>query len=233
MRDILNDEKVYPILQALAQAARAKIYEGSTQAPFAIQKLELELDTARTEENPYRIGFPFKAVYVQSATDTSTVIKFKPQTKDTFQSAVELGRKDVLNFEYPLSEAFLHWDAQTNKSVTLIFFVDAEFKSGSQISQNSGGVSINDGSTVSAPTQVTLSATTAAIICPANSDRKVATIENATGADLYIGGDNTITNSGATRGIKIANGEKIVYRNTAALYGYSVAGGDVHYIEEE
>jgi hypothetical protein len=31
----------------------------------------------------------------------------------------------------------------------------------------------------------------------------------------------------------LPHGGQIIWKNTAALYGYSVAGGDFHYIDEE
>lgn len=233
VRDILTPDQVAKLLNMADLVERARIFEGKTQKPFAVQAVTLDLSTARLETNPYRVNFPFRSVYVQDTTDRSTEISVKLISDDSIQSAFKLRQNDALSNSYPFPGAVFYWDAQASKSITLVFFIDAEFRSGKIITQSTGGVTLSDGSTFGPPTRVTLSAATAAVILPANPDRITATVQNNTGADLFIAGDNTVTNSGATRGISVSNGEKIVVRNTAALYGYSVAGGDVNYVEEE
>ena len=232
MREIMTKSMADSILNMADELKNSSIYEGNTQRPFSVQSFTLDLSTARLETNPYRIGFPFKSVFVSGATDTNVSVSMKPGAIDSFQSAFPLTKKDSWSVERPVSEAYLYWSAQSGKTITLVFFTDAEFKSGSQISQNSGGVSISDGSSVSAITRVTLAATTAAIIAPSDSTRILTTIQNKTGADLYIGGTSAVTNSGATEGIKVPADGIIEWRNTGALYGYSVAGGNVHYMTE-
>jgi hypothetical protein len=229
MSEIFTREAADEILRRITEGARAAIFQGSTQKPFGIQKEVVDLSTASV--NPKRIGFPFRSIYVESATDVLANISLKPNSSDSFQSAIKLKQNDSWSRDLPVSEAYLSWDAQPGKTITLVYMLDSEFRSGSQISVTGGGVSIVDGSTVTGPTRVTLAATTAAAIAPALSTRKKATIENKTGADLYIG-DSTVTNSGATEGIKVAAGGIIYWQNTGALYGYSVAGGNVHRLEE-
>lgn len=232
MKQAFTKALVDQILAGDRDKSRARIFESNTQRPFGVQKLTLDLSTAKLETDPFVVNFPFRTFFVQTASDNSVEVNFKPVTRDSYQSFFPVKKNDVWSADYPISAAFLHWSAQSGKSITLVFFVDSEFRSGSQISVNSGGVSINDGSSFEAQTRVTLVATTAAIIAPANSDRKLCLIENNTGADLFIG-SATVTNSGATRGIRLAAGDVLEWRNTAALYGYSVAGGDVHYLDQE
>lgn len=232
MKTIIDKATADAVLSAALDRKLASIFQGSTQRPFQIQKVVISLTTERLETNPYVIGFAFKSFYVQDATDSSTTINFKPTSRDTVQSSFAIKKNDVWTSDLPIPGAFLHWDAQSGESITIVFFTDAEFKSGSQISVNSGGVSINEGSSFDAQTRITLSAATAAAIIPANADRKVCTLENATGADLYVGNSSVVA-SGADRGIKIPAGGILYWRNTGALYGYSVAGGDVHYLDQE
>lgn len=79
------------------------------------------------------------------------------------------------------------------------------------------------GGTLTAHDDVTLIAVTAGEILATNTDRREALIYNATGADLRIGGSNVT----ASKGINIPAGGSTVLTTTAAIFGYSVAGGNV------
>lgn len=232
MKEILTPESAALVMQLANQVRDAAIFQGTTVAPFGVQSITLDLTTARLQTQPYKIGFPFKSVYVSSATDTTVSVNLVPNTQDSYQSSVPFGLNDSWTVDQPVSNAFLFWSAQSGKSITIHFFVDSEFRSGKQISVTGGGVTLVDGSSISGPTRVTLSATTATIIAPALSTRKKCTIQNKTGADLYIGGSTIGAVGGATEGIKIPIDGIIYWQNTGALYGWSVAGGNIHYLEE-
>ena len=152
--------------------------------------------------------------------------------KFSIQSSLQTKLHDSWINEFPVAEAYLDWSAQAGKTMTIVFFLESEYRSGSQISVTGGGVSLVDGSTITGPTRVTLSAATAGIIAPADSLRKVATLYNDSGADIFIG-DSTVTNAGATKGIPFPNGTILYWKNTGNLYGYSVAGGNVIRNEEK
>lgn len=232
MNQVMDKETSNMILDAAREIQRARIFEGSTQRPMTVQKLTLDLTTAVLETRPYKIGFPFKSIYVQTASDVYVSVDVKLQTSDSLQSSFPMKLNDSFINEFPISEAYLSWSAQSGKSITFIFFIESEYRSGSQISVTGGGVSINDGSTITGPTRVTLTAATAGIIAPADTLRKTATLYNDSGADIFIG-DSTVTNAGATKGIPWPNGTLIYFRNTGVLYGYSVAGGNVIRNEEK
>lgn len=219
-------------VQQKRQDSNAYVRDLQQNPQSLFQRVTLDLTTARTEADAYSIPFGFKSCYVELATDTSTMISMKPNGRRSNSGFLQLGRKDVIEFENRIDSCYLYWSAQSGKSITLVFMFDASFKSGSQISQNSGGVSISEGSSFDAQTTITLAAATAAIIIPSNLDRKVCTLENNTGADIFIG-SSTVTSLGATRGLKVGAGSQIIWKNTSALYGYSVLGGDVIYIDEE
>ena len=232
MKEILTKEVADAILNASEELKKAQIFEGNTQRPFSVQTITLSLDTAKLSTDPLRIGFPFRSFFVADATDTSVSLYMKTGARDEIQSAFPFKKNDSWTSSIPISEAYIYWAAQSGKTVTIVFFTDAEFKSGSQISITSGGVAISEGDSTTAIARVVLSAATAGIIAPADSLRKVTIIQNKTGADLYVGGTSAVTNSGATEGIKIPNDGIIYWRNTANLHGYSVAGGNVHYFTE-
>ena len=192
----------------------------------------LNLASARDINNPLEVLFPFRSVFVEQASDANTFFFLKPSNREDMQKPFRMGLKDSWALPYQIPKCFLHWDAQPGKTAELVFFADAEFRSGSQISVTSGGVSISDGSTISGPTRVVLTAGAAGIIAPQLLTRKIATIQNKSGGDLFIGGP-LVTATGATEGIKVSNNDIIEWRNTGALYGYSVSGGNIHRNEEE
>jgi hypothetical protein len=230
-RQVLTPEEVKLILQNADLIDRARIAEGGWDRPPLVQILPLDLATARLETDPYRLGFPFKSIFVQDATDVYVEISVKLGSRDAQQSSFTMKQNDSFYNSFPITEAYLHWEAQPGKTAVLVIFTQSEFKSGSQISVTGGGVSIVEGSSVTGPTQAVLAAATAGIIAPADPLRKKATLQNKTGADLYLGG-STVTNAGATEGIKIPSDAIFYWLNTGALYGYSVAGGNVHRLEE-
>lgn len=226
-KEVLTPEEAAMIVQNARLIDRASIADQLAQRPFSVQIQTLDLSTAQLETNPYEIKSSFKSIYIQDATDVNVSINVKLGSRDSVQAAFAMKKNDSVSNDIPVTGAFLHWSAQSGKTITLVVFTDAKFESGSQISVSGGGVSINDGTAVSAATTTTLVAATAAIIAPASSTRKVTYIENATGAPIYFAGTSAVAASGANRGIKLEDGEKYEYRNTAALYAISTPGGAV------
>ena len=227
---IMTAELAKAILNEMNIQKKAEIFQGSTASLFEIQTMTLDLSTATPVTAPLRIGFPFKSLFVRSATDNTTSITLRPLTADSYQSGVDLKLNDSLDFDQQQASGFLTWTAQSGKSVTLVFFVNASFKSGSQVSQTAGGVAIVDGSSFTR-TITTLAAATATSILAQDTTRKMCSIQNNTGAPLYVG-DSAITNSGSTIGYEIAAGATFQWRNTAQLYAYSVAGGPILLLSE-
>jgi hypothetical protein len=230
MSDYLTPQQVDQIMGALLRPERARITDGTYNKPFNCQSITLDLTTAKLSTSPMKIAFPFTSIFVASATDTTVNVKMQLFGQDSMNSVFSMSKNDSFTMPFPVPEAYLSWPAQAGKSITIVFFVSGEFRPGSQISVINGGVSISEGSAVSLGGQVTLAAATAGIIAPALSTRNVAWIQNKTGADLYLG-DSSITDGGATEGIKVPPDYIIQWRSTAALYGYSTAGGVVSRME--
>lgn len=218
------------ILQEMNLQRRAEIFDGTTKSLFEIQTMTLDLSTAQLSTNPLRIGFPFKSLFIRSATDGTVSVTLRPLTADSYQSGVDLKLNDSLDFDQQQASGFLSWSAQSGKSVTIVFFVNASFKSGSQVSQTAGGVAIVDGSSFTRSV-TTLAAATATSILSSDTTRKMCSIQNNTGASLYVG-NSTITNTGSTIGYEVAAGATFQWRNTAQLYAYSVAGGSILLLSE-
>lgn len=214
------------IVERTQEIDGAHLISGASEPSVPFKRVKVNLGTEKVEDLAVRVPTKFKSVFVESSSDPSAYVMLKPLLKDSTMDSVKLGQKDGWTLDYVLSEAYLWWPQQIGKTMELIFFLDSKFQSGAQISVNSGGISINEGSSIDTPTSVTLTAATAGIIAAANTSRKISTLQNNTGGTLYIGGAG-VTNSGATKGIEILSGGVFYYRNTSALYGYSVAGGAV------
>ena len=229
MNDLFSRQDASDLVAAASRLDRARIADQSATRPFSVQQIVLDLSTACDRTQPYRIGFPFKSLFVQDASDVFANVSCVLGSNDSLQSPFKLKHNASIEMDHPVNEAFLFWEAQAGKSMTLIAFVEARFRTGSQISVSGGGVSINDGSTATL-SSATLAATTATEIAAADTQRKKASIYNDTGDTLYLGPDNTVTDS---TGIPLADGNIIYWQNTAALYGYSVAGGDIRKLEEK
>lgn len=228
MKDMFTRTQAADLVDSLNRPDEARIAYQRSERPVHCHKIELlDLTTARLRSDPLEIAFPFKSVFVEEATDTFVKVYMLLGTKEAHQDAFKLDLKASIELDYPIQKAFLYWDAQPGKSITLKAFPEARYRSGTQISVSSGGVAVNEGTAVSAGVQNTLAASAAAVIAPADSTRKVSIIQNNTSSDIWIAGTNAVSNTGATQGIKMVPGEKYEYRNTAALYGFSLVGGDV------
>lgn len=216
------------VYKKLKEADEAAIFAGSVNQGAEVRVVEYDLATAQLETNPKPVGFAFRSFIVFDATDTSATISMRLGTRDSYQDAFDI-TKTTSTFElpYPVNNAFLHWTAQTGKTMTLIYFRSGKMT----LNRTSTAVTAGEGSAIGAPVQVTLVAATAAAILPASGSRNTAIAQNNTGADIWVG-DSTVTNAGATLGIRYSNGERIIWKNTAALYAYSVAGGVVSTVEE-
>lgn len=230
-RDVMTAEAANSIVSDITNKRNAEIFLNTQQAPFTTQAVTFDLSSAVTRAQAKVIGFPFKTFYVQDATDTNVVLSTVVNSNDEVQSPFKIRKNDVWSGDQVTNKMFLFWDAQPGKSVTIIFFTNAEFRSGSQISVTGGGVSIVDGSTVVNGGQSVLVAGIATVVAPQLSTRKKATLQNKTGAAIWIG-DVTVATSGSNQGIEIPADAIIFWQNTAALYAISVAGGNVNLMEE-
>lgn len=218
------------IIRDLQDKKSAIIDYQNKNKPVVAHKITVDLGTARAENDPMVVNFSFRSVYVQTATDPAALIYLKPVTKEDLQPAIEFNIKDSWSVDHQISKAFLHWPAQVGKTVTLMFFPQSEFRSGSQLSVNSGGFTLNDGSAFTL-TNLALPQVAATQLVASNFNRKVATIKNETVGSIFIGANN-VTDGGATKGFEITPTETFQWRNTSALYAYGIAAGNVQILEE-
>lgn len=210
---------------------QASIAVNLAERPQNVFRIVLDLSKERSEFDPFIVNKYFKSVFMERATNPTARVFIKPTTSSSEQDAFGLGYKDSWSVSTVVPKGFIHWEQQQG-TATLVFFSDAEFKSGSQISLTSGGVSVSDGTSLSQLLPVTLVATTTTEILPQNFSRKVGTVINRTGADLWVG-DSTVTNTGNTEGLCLRAGEALNWKNSAALFAYSIPGGKVVRMEQE
>lgn len=200
--------------------------------PVQGHRIVIDLGESYTKDRPMEINTSFRSIFIESATDVNSEVFLRPITKEESQPIITFHARDSWAIDYQIPKCFLHWDVQPGKTMTLVFFPDSEFRSGSQISVNSGGVSLNDGASLIHNDVITLPATTPTLIAPVNFARKVSNIQNDTGGELFVGG-STVSDSGLKKGIGYPHGAVITWRNTSALYAYSVSGGAVIRLDEE
>lgn len=181
-----------------------------------------DLGTARTESNPLVLDQPFDGFYVESATDSNTSVNLSLMSPETGQirNYVAIKQGDTAQYSQISNRAILTWSAQAGNTITIVFFMGVQFKSGSLRSLLTGGVTNTVGSGCTPSTQVSV-ATTATLILAASSTTKMANVRNKSSYQyLYISGTNAVTtDSGTKPGIKLGPGESYDWDCQSDIYG--------------
>ncbi len=116
----------------------------------------------------------------------------------------------------------------------LAFATDKVDVSGSSVSI-SGVVATSAGAYTGWKTQgVTVGATAALLVASAYAGRDEVVIQNLSNDDIYVGPDNTVTTSGATRGLKIARGtsQSVSLDASADIYAIGAVGSQAVAVAE-
>ena len=217
------------VVQLNNQYRDALIRKDSDERPRWIGRITLDLTTAKAFNVGQKILDPFDSVFVEDATDDNVEIKiaFTASNDQSFNNYVTLIKNKGLELEKPCAGAVLSWDAQANKTITLVFGIGLKVKSGSFIQTITGGVTLLEG-TGFTNTAVALPAATATEIFAQDNARKVGSFVNLSGATIYVG-DGAVDN---LTGYPVPNGSEFTWRNTGQLYGYSVAGTSILKMEQ-
>lgn len=224
IRDIMDKQRAATALYGKNEVQNAELFT-KQENPFTVQKVVLNLDTAKDASAPYTVKIPHRSFYVQDATDVNVTVDVQLQSRDSINSTFTVRKNDAIAYGSMMPELSLSWAAQAGKTITIVFFFDAQFMSGSQISVTGGGVVVNEGSSF-ADARQTLAAATAAVVFSSDSSRALGVIQNTSGASIWVGA-STVTNSGSTVGLEVPANGVFEWRNTGALYAYSVAGGNI------
>lgn len=221
----LTEDSFRAILDDFYKADKASIAQSNSNTPFELKTITIPLDNEVARTSAYRIGFPFKSLYVAQATDANVTVNFVPDSNDIYQDAVPLSNKDSLTFDTAKGEAYLYWGAQPAKTITLCFFIRGQFKSGSYLTQAIG----SSASSLTLRNPVTVN-TSATLVASSNATRTAMTLYNSGATDCYIG-NSTVTTS---NGILLASGERVkITQNISAYYAIVSAGTTTIRILEE
>lgn len=221
LRDIMDKKRAEMALYAKNELQDAELFS-KQENPFTVQTITIPLDKAREVGNPLTLNIPHRSIYVQDATDVNVTVSVQMQSRDSINSTFTIRKNDAWTNDSIIPQINLSWSAQAGKTITLVFFYNTEFRSGSQISVTGGGVLVSEGSSFSDANQTMVAATIKRIF-PADSTRALGIVINNTGATIWVGG-STVSN---TLGYPVAPNGVFEWRNTAALDGYSVAGGSI------
>lgn len=216
-------EQFREVLNQASELDRAAIYGSDAGITQEFRAVTIDLTTARLETDPYVVGFPFKSFFVTDGTDSNVSISMRLASQDTGNDLMTLKKGSTLKLPYPVRKAFIHWAAQSGKTITIWFFLRGEFNTNVLNLVNSGSVTIGDGDAVTVQTTATVS--TAASLFSQDTTRKKMMISNLSGVRIYLGGAATVTDdSGALVGIPIEPGESYAWENTAQCYAVSQGG---------
>jgi len=214
------------LVDAISRGDDAYIAQALQLNPSAIRVQTIDLSTAPT--NPVLVNFPFKSVYVASASDSSALVSMRPFSDSENNDYAPLRLKDSVGWDYSISRCFLTWTAQAGKTMTLVFFTDAKFTSGSfntQVTSSLDGTSINDFSSVT----VTADGTAKLI----DSTHNVIEVFNEGPGDLWVGGSGVSAAAGAEKGYRLPAGYGKRYRNSGSLYYACLTAGTIFRYQTE
>ncbi len=211
---------------------------GRRPKPFT--KYEIDLTTARAATDAFVIASVGRAFQVgfYTTTDTAKV----PLTSQLVEirvnenlSELEFDGRHGTGYRGDFEKLYLSWAAQSGVTLQLIVFHFDEtpwmnFDGIITGSVTAASPKIIDG-TAFTRTVTTLVAATATSVLAVSTSRIVDTIQNNTGAVLYVG-ETGITDAGATQGYQVAAGASFQWRNGAALFCYSTAGGNITVLKE-
>lgn len=212
------------------QFQKDAIQESRQSGGFKVQSFLIDLTTAKTEQDPFVIGFPFKTIAFENATADSVSVNCKFNSNDQGVSSQVYKDNAVVQTNKMFSGAYLYWSAQPGQSIRVTVYLDSEYTTGSL--KNSGTIAVSgitnpviadDPNTLTITNPVIGAATATKVVTGSTANRKIY-IENNDTEDIYLGADNTVTNSGATKGITIPMGMTYQDEFKGDLWLYSVGG---------
>lgn len=207
--------------QSLSNQRQQQIADGSLEDREVFKVVDLtngELSTARSKENALPVPFDFKSIKVQNASGADVKVYLVLGKNLGGRDALELRQNDCNDLGY-VRKGWLYWDAQPGETMKIIFGLDIQFRAGSLVSEQAGGVSISEGTDLETSAVGSVS-TTAAALLAVDATRIVSTIQNLGGSDIFLG-DSTVT---ALTGLKLAPGGIYEHKNSDALYAITSAG---------
>lgn len=190
-----------------------------------IEIYTLDLTNGYDQYNPFEISFPFKGFWVYEASDPIVTAKLHLNSKKIphILKGLPIKTNFAVNFPRTVGVAYITAPPQTGKTISIVVIKDGTIDPGSTISQNAGGISINEGSAITTrdKTGLTLTGAAASVVAPSDLYRVVETLVNMTGVTLYLGDANVTDFSGNYPGTPWPHGAAAEWRNTSELYAYN------------
>lgn len=216
----VTKEELLQLIETKNKDIASQIYNTAINNPFELQLFTIDLSVARTLANPFEIPFAFKSIAFKDGTTVNSNCSVQFNSKDSGLSSLNFKSNDNLSSDFMFDSAYITNTAQPGQSIVCYVFVKSTFRSGSYI--NSGTVQIAPAAAFNITNPV-LAAASATSIIAQNTSRQKFTVQNKTGASVWLGG-STVTNTGATTGLELINGNSVEILSTAQWYAYSVAG---------
>ncbi len=220
MDSLARSQAIVDARNRVGDAAVAVARSGNGQR-FTLRVLDL--GTARIASQAQTIG-EFQSVAVLSASHPDSYCYLRVDSDEQSNDAAQVKDPFSLELPYPASKGFLHWPAQTGKTITLLFLRYGVFRTNRTNLSVSGGINSSAGVTATL-TQVALSNVAAAIIT-ASTARNGIGFRNTLGEPIYLGVDATVTDpSGINPGFPVMPGEPYEWDSKYSLYGITTGGG--------
>lgn len=225
----LNDVSTQLILRDESDKKNAAIADSSNHRKLKIRKETIFLDNGYGPDygsNAYLVNYPFKGVFVKSASDgfTTATLAVDDDSSASIQSGFDLGINDKFNIGRFASKGFIVAPPQPGKKMTIWFIVDGDFTSGSQLSLTAGGVSVTTGTGMTPQPAVSVGASAVKLLS-SDSTQKKATVTNLSGGTIYVSGTSAVKTAvggaGTTIGIPIGVGQNMEWTNQGELWAIS------------
>lgn len=185
-----------------------------------VRYVTLDLTTAKLAGAPMELSFGFRSFVVLNTTDSSVSIRMRIGSRDTNVDSFPVKNNASLVLPYPVQKAFLDWDAQSGKSISILFFTRGVFSTNQLVSSLAAVVTLGDGDTADTQNGAQVLAAGGQLFA-ADSARKCMLIENQSGQPIYIGSSVVDVPGGAQPGFTIQDGGTYEWRSTAACYAIS------------
>lgn len=187
-----------------------------------LESFTIDLSTEVTvRQRTYRIDKPFKAISFEDATDQDAYVLVQFDSQREGKGFKKFKQNSSLRCETMFNGCTIYFPAQVGKTISCTIYYDCDFVSGSLINEGTVSLALPNVITVTNPA---INAGSETLLLAAASDTKKVTIQNNTGATLYIGATG-LDDSGANKGLELPSGSTLELENQAAIYCYSVGGG--------
>jgi hypothetical protein len=199
-----------------------ELYASKTERDAIADPEVIDLSAGFDQYKPYRVLMPFRSFWVLDATDANVNAKISFHTREahSVQTGIPIKKNFLWNIDTLIQEAWITAPAQPGKTMTILFLKKGRIDPGFFISQNAGGISVNEGLSVTTRSNaaLNLAAGAATLALPADTTRNCETIQNFEGVTLYAGDANVTGPTGTNPGIALPPNGVLVWKNTGALY---------------